>query len=101
AGSSLLYGAISGGIGGFLTVLAVQWILVLRHSSWNFVRAMGRAVAAAGLAGVDPRVAGLACATLGGAILGAGLGAMTRRLLKVLPRFVFFALFLPILWLFV
>jgi hypothetical protein len=96
-----MYGGISGGLGAFLMVLAVQALLFVRHARLDFVRWLGRGAGALGLGMIDPRVFGLAVATLAGAVLGALLGLVTRRLVRVVPRLVFFVLFPPVLLLFV
>jgi NhaP-type Na+/H+ or K+/H+ antiporter len=62
----------------------------------DLVRLLGDSV---GFADVDVRVRGLLVATAGGAILGAALGFLTRRLIRLLPRMLFFSMFMPALWL--
>lgn len=81
-------------------LLAAQFIAFVQHSGYDFVAlsgsaakrvAMGRAFP--GQAFVLPVVAGIA--------LGVVLGFLSRRLLRVVPRLMFFGLLLPIVWIFV
>jgi hypothetical protein len=100
-GSSLRYGAISGAAGGVIMLLTVQLALSLPRSSIDAVRLLGGVSAELGITVGDPRLHGLVLATAAGAMLGAALGFVTRRLLRVLPRVLFFSLLMPMLWLFV
>jgi hypothetical protein len=99
--SSIWLGAVSGGIGGVLMAIVAESILDFRHSGVDLVRALGRAASAAGVPSPGAQIGGVLCAAVLGAFLGAPLGFMARRLVRVPPRLVFFSLLLPVLWIFV
>jgi hypothetical protein len=101
ARSSIQQGAVSGGIGGILMGIVAQSILDFRHSEVDLLRALGRAATAAGVPSPGAQIGGLLCAGVLGALLGAPLGFMARRLLRVPLRLVFYSLLLPVLWIFV
>lgn len=99
-GWSTCLGALSGGLGGMIMLIVAQGVLALGHSSVDLVRGLGRVIAGDNGNLGDPRVVGILAAAMMGALLGAPLGFMTRRLLRVVPRMLFFTLLLPTLWLF-
>jgi hypothetical protein len=99
-GSSLGLGMISGALGAFLMLLVVQLVVRIRHAQFDFVRAVASSLKAPWNAAVDPTIFGIAAIVLAGAGLGALLGGMTRRVLRVGPRLVFFAVLSPVLLLF-
>jgi hypothetical protein len=99
-GWSTLLGALSGGLGGIIMLIVAQGVLVLGHSSVDLVRGLGRAIAGDNGNVGDPRIVAILAAAAMGALLGAPLGFMTRRLLRIVPRVLFFTLLLPTLWLF-
>jgi hypothetical protein len=82
-------------------IIVAQGILDDRHSSADVVRLLGRAEALAFVRFTDARVGGVLGAATIGAILGAPLGLMSRRLLRIVPRLLFFTLLMSALWLFV
>jgi hypothetical protein len=100
-GWSASLGAIAGGLGGPLMVIVAQGILSVRHSGVDLVRLLGHAAAHVFVDLPDARLVGLASAAAVGALLGAPLGFLTRRLLRIVPRLVFFTLLSSALWLFV
>ena len=101
AASSAGLGTLSGALGGVIMLIVTQSVLVVRHSNVDLVRGLGGMAAHALGAFSDPRVGGVVSAAVTGALLGAPLGFMARRLLRIVPRLLFFTLLLPILWLFV
>jgi hypothetical protein len=101
AASSTWLGTLSGALGGVIMLIVTQSVLAARHSSVDLVRDLGGTAAHALAAFSDPRVAGVVSAGVIGASLGAPLGFITRRLLRIVPRLLFFTLLLPMLWLFV
>ena len=101
AASSACLGTLSGALGGVIMLIVTQSVLGLRHPSLDLVRDLGGTAARALGAFSDPRVGGVVSAAVVGALLGAPLGFMARRLLRIVPRLLFFTLLLPMLWLFV
>src|SRR4051794_36760755 len=101
SGWSAWLGAISGGLGGLVMVIVAQGILDVRHSGIDIVRLLGRGATHSFVRFSDVRIGGLLCAAALGAVLGAPLGYLARRLLRIVPRLFFFTLLLPVFWLFV
>ena len=83
-----------------MALLATQYVASLQHSRFDFVLAIGRMTGRLVL-GHDFPGAAFVFPVLVGAWLGSLLGFLSRRLLRILPRLLFFCLFLPILLLFV
>jgi hypothetical protein len=98
-GWSSLLGSIAGGLGGFVALLAAQFIAYVGHLRFDLVSA-SRAFVVRVLQGHEFPGAAFVFPVVGGAVLGATLGYLSRRLLRVLPRLLFFSLFLPILTIF-
>jgi hypothetical protein len=82
-------------------LIASQSILIVRHSNIDVVRLLGNAAAHAYVRFPDARIGGVLAAVALGAILGAPLGLLSRRLLRIVPRLLFFTLLSSALWLFV
>lgn len=95
-----MLGAFAGGLGGFVMLLAAQFVAYLGRSRFDFVLGSERLVARLVGGHVFPGAA-FALPVVGGTVMGALLGFLSRRLLRILPRLLFFCLFLPILLLFV
>jgi hypothetical protein len=81
-------------------IIVSQSILDVRHSSIDVVRLLGRGAAHAFVNFADPRIGGILGAAAIGAMLGAPLGLMSRRLLRLVPRVLFFTLLVSALWIF-
>ena len=82
-------------------IVVAQSVVAVRHSSVDLVRTLGDGAGHAFVRFADPRIAGIVSAAALGALLGAPLGFLTRRLLRIVPRLLFFTLLLSALWLFV
>ena len=100
-GWSAWLGALTGGLGGVVMIIVAQSILAVRHSNIDVVRLLGRGAAHVFIRFADARIGGILGAAAIGAMLGAPLGLMTRRLLRIAPRLLFFTLLMSGLWLFV
>ena len=96
-----MLGALAGGLGGFTMLIVAQNILDFRHAQIDLVRMLGTAVARAGVHGASSQTLGLSCAGVLGAALGLPLGYLARRVLRVLPRLMFFSISMPVVWIFV
>jgi len=102
AGSwALGLGALSGCIGGFLWIVVAQCVLDYRHARLDVVRGFGALAARAVATPLNPQLGGLVGAALIGAVLGAPLGYLSRRLLRIVPRLLFFSLLLSAAWILV
>ena len=100
-GWSAWLGALTGGLGGVVMIIVAQSILDVRRSNIDVVRLLGRGAEHVFVRFADARLGGIVVAAAIGAMLGAPLGLMTRRLLRIAPRLLFFTLLMPALWLFV
>jgi len=83
-----------------MMLLTTEYVAYLGHSRFDFVVASER-LAARLFGGLRFPGVAFVLPVIAGAALGALLGFMSRRLLRILPRLLFFCLFLPILLLFV
>lgn len=91
-----MLGGVAGALGGFVMLLAAQYVAFMRHERVDFVRASER-LAVSLLHSQGFPGAAFAVPVGAGAALGVVLGYLSRRLLRVLPRLLFFCLLLPIL----
>jgi hypothetical protein len=78
-----------------------EHLLKLRHSSLDLYQMLSSPIARAHIELGGVRHEGLLAAILLGMVAGAPLGYLARRLVRVGPRLLFFALFMPTLWTFV
>lgn len=92
---SAAFGLIAGGVGGVAMVGVTRGLLHIQHVSTGFLSAL----APAALRGLGPAAAPeLATAALLGALAGLPLGLLTRRLLGVPARMLFFTLSMAAAW---
>lgn len=99
-GWSLLLGSVAGALGGFVGLLAAQFAAFVGHSRFDFVAASRGVVKRVAL-GHEFVGSAFVLPVVAGAVLGALLGFLSRRLLRVLPRLLFFSLLLPTISIFV
>ncbi len=97
---SAVLGGVAGALGGFVMLLAAQFVAFMMHERVDFVRASERFAVSLLHGRTFPGVA-FVLPVVAGAAVGVVLGYLSRRLLRVLPRLLFFCLLLPILLLFV
>jgi hypothetical protein len=97
---STLLGAVAGGLGGFMMLLAAQFVAYMQHSKYDFVVLSASAAKRVAMGKVFPGQA-FVLPVVCGVVLGALLGYMSRRLIRVVPRLLFFGLLLPIITIFV
>ncbi|HMJ15513.1 MAG TPA: hypothetical protein VK524_29055 [Polyangiaceae bacterium] len=102
AGWATLLGTIAGALGGLAMLKAAEQVLAAQHSTLDLSALLGSSVARLNLLAVGgPREQGMALAIVVGALVGAPLGFLARRLVRVGPRLLFFWLLAPITWIFV
>jgi hypothetical protein len=101
AGWAMLFGAITGAVGGLAMLKAADQVLVMQHSSANLTAMLSASVAHLnlGVGGAHEQALGVAMSA--GALVGALFGFLARRLLRIAPRLLFFWLAVPIVWIFV
>jgi ABC-type dipeptide/oligopeptide/nickel transport system permease subunit len=83
-----------------MMLLSAQFVVYMAHLRVDLV-ASSRAAATRLSLGHEFPLAAFVLPIAGGALIGALLGYATRRLVRVLPRLVFFCFSLPVLWVFV
>ena len=98
---STVLGAVAGGLGGFMMPIVAQRLILFTQARVEVILMLAAALTPAGLHGVDARMIALAFTTMIGAALGATLGRVTRRLLRIGPRLLFFSILMPVLWILV
>lgn len=98
---SAVLGGLAGALGGFTMLIVTQDILDARHAPLDLVRMLGAVAMRGGAHGASARTWGLVCASAIGAAVGVPLGFLARRVLRIVPRLVFFSISTPVLWLFV
>lgn len=101
SGWSIFFGVIAGALGGMAMLSVSEQLLHHQHSALDLATLLGTKGALAKLWLASDRQAGFAVAAALGAVVGAPLGYLARRLLRIVPRLLFFVLFAPILWTFV
>lgn len=83
-----------------MMLLCAQFIVFMQHSPVDFVAA-SRSLAKRVAMGRDFAGEAFVLPVAGGILLGAVLGYASRRLLRILPRLVFFCSLLPVIWIFI
>jgi NhaP-type Na+/H+ or K+/H+ antiporter len=83
-----------------MMLLSAQFIVFMQHSRIDFVAA-SRSLAKRAAMGREFAGQGFVLPIVTGIVLGAVLGYLSRRLIRIFPRLVFFCSLLPILWIFV
>ena len=101
AGWSMLFGAVTGALGGLAMLKAADQVLVMQHSSVNLTDMLSASVVHLNLGVGAPHQQALAAVMATGAVAGAFFGFLARRLLRIAPRLLFFWLLAPIVWIFV
>ena len=101
SGWSLLLGFLSGGLGGIAMLSLAQHVLTLRGFNVDLAELLSSSRGFAAVQLGTARQEAFVGAGLIGAALGAPLGYLARRLVRLVPRVLFFALLTPILWTFV
>lgn len=101
AGWAMLFGAVTGAVGGLAMLKAADQVLVMQHSSANLTALLSTSVAHLNLGIGGAHEQALAVAMAAGALAGALFGFLARRLLRIAPRLLFFWLAAPIVWIFV
>ncbi len=101
AGWAMLFGAISGALGGLAMLKAADPVLAMQHSGSNLTHMLSVSVAHLNLGVGAAHQQALAAVMATGALAGALFGFLARRLLRIAPRLLFFWLLAPIVWIFV
>lgn len=97
-GSAAVFGAIAGGVGGAAMFAAARAVGQLEHIPGDFAADLARHLTPAALGSLGSAASGLVSVIAIGALAGLLFGMLTRHLLRVLPRMLFFGLLMPILW---
>jgi hypothetical protein len=97
---SILFGTLAGGAGGLAMLAVAQHLLARQGSAVDLTRMLSDTLSAAGIRFGDVQEQGYALAGVLGAFAGASFGYLARRLLRVVPRLLFFAIVGPVAWLF-
>jgi hypothetical protein len=100
SGWSVFLGAVSGAIGGAAMLALTEYLLKMKQSTVDLAELLSSLASRAHLDFGSPRQAGFAVAIAMGALLGAPLGYLARRLVRIVPRLLFFMILMPVLWLF-
>lgn len=101
AGWSILFGAVTGAIGGLAMLKAADQVLVMQHSGLNLTQMLSASVVHLNLGVGAAHEQALAAVMATGALAGGFFGFLARRLLRIAPRLLFFWLLAPIVWIFV
>jgi hypothetical protein len=83
-----------------MMLLAAQFVAFVQHSRYDFVVLSGSLAKRVAMGRDFPGQA-FVLPVAGGVVLGAVLGYLSRRLIRVVPRLLFFGLLLPIIAIFV
>jgi hypothetical protein len=101
SGWAALFGAVTGAFGGFAMLAVAEYTLHVQGATVNLPELLSILVTRAGLDLGSARHEGFAAAIVIGALLGAPLGYLARRLVRIVPRVLFFAILAPVAWIFV
>jgi hypothetical protein len=83
-----------------MMLLAAQFVVFMQHSKYDFIVLSGSLAKRVTMGREFPGQA-FVLPVVGGLILGALLGYLSRRLIRVVPRLLFFGLLLPVIAIFV
>src|SRR5687767_12257055 len=100
SGWSIVLGALGGALGGIAMLSLAQHLLTLQHHGLDLSELLSRSRALAAVELGSARQEAFIGAAGAGAALGALLGYLARRLVRIIPRVLFFGLLVPSLWTF-